>query len=32
MRLGEQERCIRQFHAELDRYVYGASGKPAGAL
>lgn len=31
LRLGEQERCIRQFHAELDRWVYGAS-KPAGAL
>lgn len=31
MRLGEPERCIRQFHAELDRYIYGAN-KPAGAL
>lgn len=31
LRLGEQERCIRQFHAELDRYVYGID-KPAGAL
>ena len=31
MRLGEPERCIRQFHAELDRYIYGGN-KPAGAL
>ncbi|MET0985340.1 MAG: aromatic ring-hydroxylating dioxygenase subunit alpha [Steroidobacteraceae bacterium] len=31
MLLGEPERCIRQFHAELDRYLYGAN-KPADAL
>lgn len=31
LRLGEPEHCIRQFHHELDRRLYGGS-KPAGAL
>ncbi|MET0986645.1 MAG: aromatic ring-hydroxylating dioxygenase subunit alpha [Steroidobacteraceae bacterium] len=31
LRLGEAERCIRQFHHELDRYIYEGN-KPAGAL
>ena len=31
LRLGEQERCIRQFHHELDRHIYGGN-KPAGAM
>lgn len=31
MRLGEPEHCIRQFHAELDKYLYG-DNKPADAL
>lgn len=31
MRLGEPEHCIRQFHAELDKYIYDGR-KPVGAL